>query len=174
MITTLLVQRLMGFGRERGIKEDLQFSGTSTWADGEGIHLYGGTWERNRSVSTWFDIEIIGDFNKKSFSGLVRAEFKLQRMKQWLEREEMTTAFVEKELRNQAGKGSRKIILELCVVSSEIFSFQWKILEYIYVDRKGPAEIEKWVRQRRKGITERGKSLSGWKGMWPRTETDHR
>ena len=48
MITTLLVQRPMGFGRERGIKEDLEFSGTSTWADGEDIHVHGGTWERNR------------------------------------------------------------------------------------------------------------------------------
>lgn len=33
---------------ERGIKEDLQFSGMNTWVDGKDIPLYGGIWERNR------------------------------------------------------------------------------------------------------------------------------
>lgn len=64
-----------------------------------------------------------------------------------------------KRMEKSGWERNREILLEFYAGSSEIFILLRNILEHIYVGRKDPAEKEKWVMQKRKGITQRGKSL---------------
>lgn len=50
----------MGFGRERGIEDDLQLSGVSKWVDGEHRHLSGEDWEGNTCIQRPASAEVRG------------------------------------------------------------------------------------------------------------------
>lgn len=51
----------MGFGRERGIEDDLQLSGVRKWVDGEDRHLSGEDWDGNTCFQRLESAEVRGD-----------------------------------------------------------------------------------------------------------------
>lgn len=72
----------MGFGRERGIEDDLQLSGVRKWVGGGDRHLSGEDREGNTCIRLISPQGDPCDFDKKIVSRLVRTESQFQRMKQ--------------------------------------------------------------------------------------------